>query len=83
MSEYEILEVTYVPSTVRRRKQNLDLIVQELNRRNFRSLDETNKDDLSHVMSIVQDMFPENTERLVKEYSQVAIRLWKRQKTAN
>lgn len=66
----------YVPTTVRKRKLVLDSIVRELSRRGFRSLDESNEDDLAKVISIAGGMFPENSEKKIVEYSKVAIRLW-------
>lgn len=70
------LEVKFVPSTVKKRKENIDSIVQKLDSLHFKSLDETNKENLNHVSKIVSDMFPENTTRLAREYARVAIRLW-------
>jgi hypothetical protein len=68
----------YVPTTVRKRRLILDTLVQELNRRGFRSLDESDKGDLAKVVRIAGEMFPENSEKKVVEYSKVAIRLWKK-----
>jgi hypothetical protein len=81
LSEEEIERIkAFTPATVKRRKLILEFIVEELNHRNFRSLDEANKDDLQKVMKIVSDMYPESAERKIREYSEVAIRLWKRTK---
>jgi len=68
----------YVPMTVKKRELVLDSIVQELNRRGFRSLDESDNEDLAKVVRVVGEMFPENSEKKVTEYSKVAIRLWKK-----
>ncbi len=70
----------FTPATVKRRKLILEFIVEELKHRNFRSLDEANRDDLQKVMKIVSDMYPESAERKIREYSEVAIRLWKKTK---
>jgi len=81
-SDEEIERVkSFTPMTVKRRKLILNSIVEELIHRNFKSLDETNRDDLQKVMTIVSEMFPESAERKVHEYSEVAIRLWKKTKT--
>lgn len=76
------LETKFIPSTVRKRKENLDTILQVLNRRNFKALEETNKEDLEHVAKIVSDMFPENTQRLARDYARVAIKLWNKAKSS-
>jgi len=69
---------SFIPTTVKRRKVILDSIVAELNRRHFKTLDETDSGQLSEVERIVSDMYPEANERKVSEYSRVAIRLWKK-----
>ena len=82
LSQEEIEKIkAQVPYTVKRRRIILDSIVQELNRRNFKSLDDSSKDDLSRVMKIVSDMFPESNSRKVLEYSEIAIRLWNKERS--
>lgn len=84
MTEYTEEELErikrYAPMTVKKRELVLDSIVQELNRRGFRSLDESDKEDLAKVVRMVGEMLPENSEKKVVEYSKVAIRLWKKTK---
>jgi hypothetical protein len=70
----------YMPPTVKKRKLLIDSIVAELNRRNFKQLDETNKDDLAKVMQLISDLHPESNERTIKDYSRVSIRLWRKQR---
>jgi hypothetical protein len=80
MNENNAEIVSFVPTMNKRRKERIDAIVQELNRRNFKSLDETNKEDIEKVTAIVQDMNPDATARKCVEYSRVAIRVWKNAK---
>ena len=72
----------FIPRTSQKRMLLLDQIVAELNRRNFKRLDETRHEDLRRVMAIVADMHPESTNRKVREYAEVAIRLWNKQRKA-
>ncbi len=82
LDEEQVLKALgFVPRTTLRRMVTLDQIVSELKRRNFRHLDETRREDLRRVMAIVADMHPESTNRKVREYSEVAIRLWKKGRT--
>lgn len=73
------LEVSFIPATVKRRHAIIVSIVQELKRRNFKSLDDKNSEDLKKVMQIVSDLHPETSFRLVREYAKVSIRSWKRE----
>jgi len=75
------LEVSFVPATVKRRSIILHSIVEELERRNFKSLSETTKEDLRKVMQIISDMHPETSIRLVREYARASIRLWNRERS--
>lgn len=68
----------FIPASVRRRMDSLNDIVTELNRRRFRSLDETDPQDLRRVIFVVQEMFPENTNYKIAEYAKVAIQLWRK-----
>ncbi|MDG6912920.1 MAG: hypothetical protein JRN51_07335 [Nitrososphaerota archaeon] len=68
----------FIPATVRKRMYVLNDIVEELNKRKFRNLDETNPTDLKSIISIVQDMHPESNYYKCREYSIVAIRIWKK-----
>lgn len=72
----------FVPKTVQKRMALLRGIVAELNRRKFRSLDETSPDDLRKVIFIVQEMHPESTAYKVAEYSRVSIQLWRKQRSS-
>jgi hypothetical protein len=79
LTEEEVERIkAFTPLTVKRRKLILNSIVEELNRRSFKRLDETDGEDLRKVMKIVSDMYPESAQRKVQEYSEVAIRLWKK-----
>lgn len=69
-----------IPYTVKVRRMRLDSIVQELNRRNFKTLDETDKEDFSRVESIISDLFPDTSSRKIIEYARVSIRLWNKEK---
>lgn len=81
LDEKQIAELArFVPKTVQKRMALLSGIVEELNRRNFSRLDETNRRDLEKVSSIVWDLHPESTRYKVREYAQVAIRLWNKQR---
>jgi hypothetical protein len=71
----------YTPFMVKKRKLILDSIVQKLTSLHFKNLDETNSDDLQKIIRIVSDMYPESNSRKIKEYSEIAIRLWKKTKT--
>lgn len=46
----------YVPMTVKKRELVLDSIVQELNRRGFRSLDESDKEDIVGADGVTHDV---------------------------
>ncbi|MDG7000429.1 MAG: hypothetical protein JRN15_15135 [Nitrososphaerota archaeon] len=70
-----------IPYTVKRRMFVLNSIVEELKKRPFKTLDQNDKDDLEHVMSIVQDLHPEANIRTVRDYAKAAIRLWKKVKS--
>ena len=79
LTDEEINRVkSFTPTTVIRRKLILGHIVEELSRRKFKSLDEANSHDLQNVINIVSEMYPESAERKIREYSEVAIRLWKK-----
>ncbi|MDG6988267.1 MAG: hypothetical protein JRN21_02965 [Nitrososphaerota archaeon] len=62
----------------RKRKYLIDDIVEELRKHRLRDLDETNPRDLKKVIAIVQDMHPESNYYKCREYSIVAIRIWKK-----
>ena len=68
----------FVSTAARKRKYLIDDIVEELNSRRFGSLDESNPKDLKKVITIVQDMHPESNYYKCREYSMVAIRIWKK-----
>jgi hypothetical protein len=70
----------YEPIPVKKRRLALDSLIQELKRRGFKSLDESNPEDVAKIVKIARDMFPENSEKKIEEYSRVAIRLWNRAK---
>lgn len=70
----------FIPKTVQRRLALLQEIVGELNRRKFTRLDAMNRRDLERVASIIWDLHPESTRYKVREYAQVAIRLWNKQR---
>jgi len=77
----QVLKVLgFIPRTSQKRMALLDQVVTELNRRNFKHLDETRREDIRRVTVIVADMHPESTNRKIREYSEVAIRLWKKQR---
>ncbi|MDG7000212.1 MAG: hypothetical protein JRN15_13995 [Nitrososphaerota archaeon] len=70
----------FLPTTVRKRMALLQEIVTELNRRNFKHLDETNTEDFQRVVSIIEDMHPESNYYTVRHYAKVAIRLWNKER---
>ena len=70
----------FIPTTVRKRMALLSGIVAELNRRKFKRLDETRREDLLRVVTIVWGMHPESNYNKCREYATVAIRLWRKQR---
>jgi len=70
--------IAFLPMTVRKRRLCIDILVQELDRRNFKDLDESSEEDLAKVTSIAEGLFPDNTPRKIREYAGAAIRLWKK-----
>ncbi len=68
----------FLSVAARKRKYLIDDIVEELRKHRLRDLDETNPRDLKKVIAIVQDMHPESNYYKCREYSIVAIRIWKK-----
>jgi len=69
-----------VPYTIKVRKYRIDKAVNELKRRNFKTLDDSDQDDLKKVVEILTDLFPDTSSRKILEYAHVAIRLWNKEK---
>ena len=73
----------FTPITVRKRKGALASIIQEIEKRHFKNLDEKDKDDLKKIQSIVFELNPELTERTQREYAKACIGIWKIKKSKN
>ena len=70
----------FIPAMVRKRMHIINDIRGDLDRRRFRSLDETDPDDLKKVIDIIQDKRPETNYWKAREYARVCIRQWNKRR---
>jgi predicted thioredoxin/glutaredoxin len=76
LEEYEAQKVArFLPMSVRKRKQSLDSVLSEMHR--FKKpMDERDKEDIKKIEALVFELYPELSERTVRDYAKTAIRIW-------
>ena len=75
-TEIENLE-NFFPTTAKKRRLILNKICSEIEKRHFKKLNEVEEDDLAKISELVFQLYPELSERTIRDYSRTSIKIWK------